>query len=82
MIKNFFVRVASKIVTFGMCFMPKATFLRFMRKRAPLGMLDDVPDEDILLSQRILRKRMLLSILAVAIGTLLGHVLYKKFHAC
>ena len=72
-VKKPLVIIASKFVSFAMC---------FMRKYDSANQLADADDETILASRKVLRIQTAIKSVIMAIGTLLGHVLYKKFHAC
>lgn len=81
-VKKPLVIIASKFVSFAMCFMPKKSYVSFVRKYDSANQLADADDETILASRKVLRIQTAIKSVIMAIGTLLGHVLYKKFHAC
>ena len=81
MFKKFFIKVATKVLTIGMAFMPKKTFIRFTHKYDFKHELDDCDDETILKGRAVLRIKLFIKSAVMAIGTFLGYAIYKKCHA-
>lgn len=80
MFKKFFIKVATKVLTIGMAFMPKKTFIRFAHKYDFKHELDDCDDEVILKGRAALRIKLAIKAAVIGIGTFLGYTIYKKCH--
>ena len=81
MFKKFFIKVATKVLTIGMAFMPKKTLIRFTHKYDFKHELDDCDDETILKGRAVLRIKLAVKTTVMAIGTFLGYAIYKNCHA-
>ena len=81
MFKKFFIKVATKVLTIGMAFMPKKTLIRFTHKYDFKHELDDCDDETILKGRAVLRIKLAVKAAAMTIGTFLGYTIYKKCYA-
>ena len=81
MFKKFFIKVATKVLTIGMAFMPKKTLIRFTHKYDFKHELDDCDDEAILKGRAVLRIKLAIKAAVMGIGTFLGYTIYKKCHA-
>ena len=81
MFKKFFIKVATKVLTICMAFMPKKTLIRFTHKYDFKHELDDCDDETILKGRAVLRIKLAIKAAVMGIGTFLGYTIYKKCHA-
>ena len=81
MFKKFFIKVATKVLTIGMAFMPKKTLIRFTHKYDFKHELDDCDDETILRTALPFRSKLAIKAAVMGIGTFLGYTIYKKCHA-
>ena len=81
MFTKFFIKVAPKVLTIGIAFMPKKTLIRFTHKYDFKHELDDCDDETILKGRAVLRIKLAVKAAAMTIGTFLGYTIYKKCYA-
>ena len=80
-IREAIIKVATKILTIGMAFMPKKALIRFTHKYDFKHELDDCSDETILKGRAVLRIKLAIQAAVMAIGTFMGYNIWKKCHA-